>query len=61
MRVVGWSPSLMNLEAPPERIALARSLAESMDLPFIDLDAALAREDVDIVSLCTEVERRGNV
>ena len=32
-------------DAPPERITLARSLAESMDLPFIpDLDAALARE-----------------
>ena len=47
-------------DAPPERIALARSLAESLDLPFIpDLDAALAREDVHIVSLCTDVERRG--
>ena len=49
-------------DAPPERITLARSLAESMDLPFIpDLDTALAREDVDIVSLCTDVERRGRI
>ena len=50
------------LDAPPERIALARSLAESLNLPFIsDLNTALAREDVHIVSLCTEVERRGKV
>ena len=49
-------------DAPPERITLARSLAESLDLPFIpDLDAALAREDVHIVSLCTDVERRGRI
>ena len=49
-------------EAPPERITLGRSLAESMDLPFIpDLDVALAREDVHIVSLCTDVERRGRI
>ena len=49
-------------DAPPERITLGRSLAESMDLPFIpDLDAALAREDVHIVSLCTDVERRGRI
>ena len=49
-------------DAPSERIALARSLAESLDLPFIpDLDTALAREDVHIVSLCTEVERRGRI
>ena len=49
-------------DAPPERIALGRSLAEELNLPFIsDLDAALAREDVHIVSLCTEVERRGRV
>ena len=48
--------------APPERITLARSLAESLDLPFIpNLDTALAREDVHIVSLCTDVERRGRI
>ena len=48
-------------DAPPERITLGRSLAESLELPFIDLDAALAREDVHIVSLCTDVERRGRI
>ena len=49
-------------DAPAERVALAQSLAETLNLPFIpDLDAALARHDVHIVSLCTEVERRGRV
>ena len=49
-------------DAPPVRIELARSLAEELDLPFIpDLDTALAREDVHIVSLCTDVERRGRI
>ncbi|MDE0314963.1 MAG: Gfo/Idh/MocA family oxidoreductase [Candidatus Poribacteria bacterium] len=49
-------------DAPEERIKLARSLAEELNLPFIpDLDEALARDDVHIVSLCTEVERRGRV
>lgn len=58
-QLVGFADEL---EAPPERVALAKSLAESLGLPFMpDLDAALAREDVHIVSLCTEVERRGRV
>ena len=49
-------------DAPSERIALARSLAEELNLPYIpDLNVALAREDVHIVSLCTEVERRGRI
>lgn len=49
-------------DAPTERIELAQSLAEERQLPFIpNLDDALAREDVHIVSLCTEVERRGQV
>ena len=49
-------------DAPEERITLGRSLAKELDLPFIpDLDEALARDDVHIVSLCTEVERRGHV
>lgn len=48
--------------APSERIQLARSLAEEQNLPFIpNLDEALASEDVHIVSLCTEVERRGHI
>ena len=50
------------VDAPKERIALARSLAAELNLPFIpNLDDALARDDVHIVSLCTEVERRGQV
>ncbi len=49
-------------DAPVERIELAQSLAKERQLPFIpNLDEALAREDVHIVSLCTEVERRGRV
>ena len=48
-------------DAPPVRIELGRSLAEELNLPFIDLDTALAREDIHIVSLCTDVERRGRI
>lgn len=48
--------------APDERIRLARSLAEERNLPYIpNLDDALSREDIDIVSLCTDVERRGHI
>ena len=43
-------------DAPDERIRLARSLAEERNLPYIpNLDAALSREDIHIVSLCTDV------
>ncbi len=50
------------IDAPIERVALARSLAAELELPYIaNLDDALTREDVHIVSLCTEVERRGQV
>ncbi len=50
------------LDGPSERIALGKSLAEELNLPFIaDLDEALARKDVHIVSLCTDVERRGRI
>ncbi len=49
-------------DAPDERIRLARSLAEERDLPFIpNLDEALSREDIHIVSLCIDVERRGRI
>ena len=49
-------------DAPAERITLAQSLAKSLNLPYIpDLNDALARDDVHIVSLCTDVERRGRV
>jgi predicted dehydrogenase len=41
---------------------LNQQFAAEMDLPYIpDLDEALAREDVDIASVCTEQERRGRV
>ena len=49
-------------DAPPEYVALNRSLAEELQLPYIpDLDEALARDDVNIVSLCVQNERRGRV
>ena len=49
-------------DAPLERVALNRTLAEELNLPYIpDLDEALARDDVHIVSLCVENERRGRV
>ena len=49
-------------DAPDERIRLARSLAEERNLPYIpNLDEALSREDIHIVSLCTDVERRGRI
>ncbi len=58
-KLIGFADEL---DAPTERITLARSLAESLNLPYIsDLDVALARDDVHIVSLCTDVERRGRV
>lgn len=39
-----------------------RQLAEDHGIPYIDdLDIALQREDVDIVSMCADVERRGRV
>ncbi len=49
-------------DAPEERIRLARSLAEERNLPYIsNLDDALSREDIHIVSLCADVERRGRI
>jgi len=39
-----------------------QQLASEVHIPYIpDLDEALAREDVDIVSVCAEHERRGRV
>ena len=50
------------LDAPADRVELNRQLADELDLPYIaDLDQALALMDVDIVSLCVEMERRGRV
>ena len=50
------------MDAPPDRIELNRALAEELNLAYVpNLDDALAREDVHIVSLCVENERRGRV
>ncbi len=48
------------LDAPSDRVELNCALAEELNLPYIpDLEDALARDDVHIVSLCVETERRG--
>ena len=50
------------LDVPQTRADLNRQLADDYRIPYIpDLDEALAREDVDIVSMCADVERRGRV
>lgn len=44
------------------RADLNRKLAQQYGVPYIaDLDEALARDDVQIVSSCADVERRGRV
>ncbi len=49
-------------DVPAHRADWNRQFASEMNLPYIaDLDEALAREDVDIVSVCAEHERRGRV
>ena len=49
-------------DVTPRRAELDRRFASEMNLPYIpDLDEALARDDVDIVSVCAEHERRGRV
>lgn len=50
------------LDVLPQRAEWNRNFAEEMKLPYIpDLDSALARDDIDIVSICAEHERRGRV
>ena len=50
------------LDAPANRVALNKQLANELNLPYIaDLDQALDLTDVNIVSLCVEMERRGIV
>ena len=50
------------LDAPADRVALNKQLADELNLPYIaDLDQALDLTDVNIVSLCVEMERRGIV
>jgi len=49
-------------DVPPQRAAWNRQLADELSLPYISgLDAALARDDVQIASICAEHERRGRV
>ena len=44
------------------RRALDRRLASELDVPFLDdFDAALGRDDVDIVCVCADSERAGEV
>jgi predicted dehydrogenase len=47
---------------PAYRDALNRTLASELGVPYLeDLDGVLARDDVDIVSMCADVERRGRI
>jgi predicted dehydrogenase len=47
---------------PAHRARWNRELAESLGIPLLDdLDAALARADVHIASVCAEPERRGRL
>ena len=49
-------------DVPAQRAALNRELAQELDIPYWpDLDEALARADVDLVSVCAEPERRGRI
>jgi len=47
---------------PDYRAGLHRLLASELGVPYVDdLEAALRRDDVDIVSMCADIERRGRV
>ena len=48
-------------DAPIDRVILNQALADELDLPYQNLEVALERTDVDIVSLCPEVERRAEI
>ena len=49
-------------DVPPERAQLNRQFAEDLDIPYWpDLDEALARDDVHVVSICADPERRGRI
>jgi predicted dehydrogenase len=46
----------------PQRRALNARLAHALGVPYLaDLDEALARQDVDAVSICAAPERRGRI
>lgn len=49
-------------DIPHRRYALNADLARELEIPLLDdFEAALARDDVHIVSLCCESERRGRL
>jgi len=49
-------------DIPPRRAELNRMLADELGIPLLpDLAAALVRDDVHIVSVCAEPERRGRI
>ena len=49
-------------DVPDSMHERGRQLSSDHDIPYIpDLDEALARQEVDIVSMCADVERRGRV
>jgi len=49
-------------DVPPRRRALNEKLARKLGIPVLpDLDRALARDDVHLVSVCAEPERRARV
>lgn len=49
-------------DVDPARAQLNRQFAEDMEIPYWpNLDDALAREDVHLVSICAEPERRGRI
>ncbi len=49
-------------DVPPRRRELNRQLADELGIPLLDdLDEALARDDVDLVSVCAEPERRARL
>ena len=46
---------------PEYREGLHRLLANELGVPYLPLEQALARDDVQIVCMCADVERRGRV
>ena len=49
-------------EASAERHALNREMAQRYQVPYINnLDEALSMREIDLISVCPEIERRGRV
>lgn len=49
-------------DVPAERAQLNKQFAEDLSIPYWpDLDEALARDDVHVVSICADPERRGRI